>query len=173
MRKNSGVFLVFLLAVGGMANASHGSFTIATADYSTTAAVVADDCQSQAVLEAARAEVKSNISYINGDMVKKLTSSTGGDSSRKKFRKKSLEVFSSAWSYKVDDFSVDGSGMADGHLFCDANMKVSYQTADYGNIVVTELVIFDVWSDGQNHFVELQNSYASDYIADLAAALKH
>jgi hypothetical protein len=47
-----------------MANASHGSFTIATADYYTTDAVVADDCLSQMVLEAARAEVKSNISYI-------------------------------------------------------------------------------------------------------------
>ena len=64
MRKKTGFCLFVSLAVGGMANASHGSFTIATADYYTTDAVVADDCLSQMVLEAARAEVKSNISYI-------------------------------------------------------------------------------------------------------------
>jgi hypothetical protein len=106
-------------------------------------------------------------------MVKKLSSSTGGDSNRKKLRKKSLEVFSSAWNYKVDGFSADSGGVINGHMLCVATMKVSYQTANYGNVVVSEPAVFDIWSDGQKHFVELQNSYVSDYIADLAAALKH
>ena len=117
--------------------------------------------------------ISKTLDYLGGEIVKKLSQVTGNSAEEKKFRQKSMDVFSSRRTEKMDALTDDSDDSTPaGHVFCTGNFKVVYKTADYGNVTLTEFVLFNIWSDGHQHFVKLPPAAVTDYENDLVALLK-